>query len=202
MHILHPQHGPRPSGFAMQGAPLGQFFFEVLMPVVLPAPANQKVRPLERAVLPDRRGTALPRAASGAREGVPRRAPRTGIRCVSVNLPPPSPHQVCVLDTMQPLTGIRRDDGDDLRRRYRESSPSLPIYMQRVHWAANSALIPLAKFPISRKTAVPGSVGRLAPGTSAKVVKADGTLAGVGETGELLVHGPQIVRGYYRNPKA
>ena len=47
-----------------------------------------------------------------------------------------------------------------------------------------------------------GSVGRLAPGTSAKVVKADGTLAGVGEIGELLVHGPQIVRGYYHNPKA
>ncbi len=47
-----------------------------------------------------------------------------------------------------------------------------------------------------------GSVGRLAPGTSAKVVKADGTLAGVGESGELFVHGPQIVLGYHRNPKA
>ena len=60
------------------------------------------------------------------------------------------------------------------------------------------------QFPASAASKVsdPGSGGQLAPGTSAKVVKADGTLAGVGECGELLVHGPQVVLGYYRNPKA
>ena len=60
------------------------------------------------------------------------------------------------------------------------------------------------QFPASAASKVsdPGSVGQLAPGTSAKVVKADGTLAGVGECGELLVHGPQVVLGYYRNAKA
>ena len=48
-----------------------------------------------------------------------------------------------------------------------------------------------------------GSCGRLVAGTRAKVVKAeDGTLAGVGERGELLLQGPQVVMGYYRNPKA
>ncbi|KAM5537518.1 hypothetical protein V8D89_008845 [Ganoderma adspersum] len=60
----------------------------------------------------------------------------------------------------------------------------------------------VATFPTSMKVGVPGSCGRLAPGTVAKVVKADGALAGVGESGELLVRGPQVVMGYYRNPKA
>jgi long-subunit acyl-CoA synthetase (AMP-forming) len=46
-----------------------------------------------------------------------------------------------------------------------------------------------------------GSVGTLAPGTSAKVVKRDGSLAGVGEPGELYVKGPQVTLGYYKNEK-
>ncbi|KAI1785720.1 phenylacetyl-CoA ligase [Ganoderma leucocontextum] len=60
----------------------------------------------------------------------------------------------------------------------------------------------ISTFPTSQKVGVLGSVGHLAPGTIAKVVKADGGLAGVGGCGELLVQGPQLVLGYYRNPKA
>ncbi|KAI1785728.1 phenylacetyl-CoA ligase [Ganoderma leucocontextum] len=60
----------------------------------------------------------------------------------------------------------------------------------------------VSNFPTSMKVGVLGSCGRLAPGTIAKVVKEDGELAGVGESGELLVQGPQIVVGYFRIPKA
>ena len=81
------------------------------------------------------------------------------------------------------------------------TSSALPFFRD----AASLTALHIAhggQFPISTKVGVLGSCGRLAPGTRAKVVKADGSLASVGESGELLVQGPQVVMGYYRNPKA
>jgi len=40
------------------------------------------------------------------------------------------------------------------------------------------------------------------PGTSAKVVKEDGSLAKIGEIGELWVKGDQIALGYYGDENA
>ncbi|TFY59370.1 hypothetical protein EVJ58_g5824 [Rhodofomes roseus] len=57
-------------------------------------------------------------------------------------------------------------------------------------------------FPVSQKVGTPGSAGQLVPGTIAKVVKPDGSLAGVGESGELLIQGGQITLGYYGNEAA
>ncbi|KAI0772950.1 phenylacetyl-CoA ligase [Trametes elegans] len=57
-------------------------------------------------------------------------------------------------------------------------------------------------FPISQKVGTLGSAGQLIPGIVAKVVKPDGSLAGVGEPGELLLKGPQIALGYYQNEEA
>jgi long-subunit acyl-CoA synthetase (AMP-forming) len=47
----------------------------------------------------------------------------------------------------------------------------------------------------------PNSVGVLGPSTEAKIMRADGTHAGVGEPGELLVRGRHIALGYWRNEK-
>lgn len=49
----------------------------------------------------------------------------------------------------------------------------------------------------------PGNVGRLAPSTQARLVE-PGTDVDVepGETGELLIRGPQVMAGYLNNPKA
>ncbi|KAJ6590069.1 phenylacetyl-CoA ligase [Mycena vulgaris] len=58
------------------------------------------------------------------------------------------------------------------------------------------------KFPISPKVGVLGSGGKLMPGTTAKVVKSDGTLGSVGERGELYLQGPQVTLGYYKNTAA
>lgn len=44
--------------------------------------------------------------------------------------------------------------------------------------------------------------GKPVANTLVKIVKEDGTLAGVGEEGEVRAKGPQICMGYYNNPQA
>ena len=48
----------------------------------------------------------------------------------------------------------------------------------------------------------PGSAGRILPGVVVKVVRPDGTLAPLGETGELVVKSPSNAIGYLGNEKA
>jgi amino acid adenylation domain-containing protein len=47
----------------------------------------------------------------------------------------------------------------------------------------------------------PGSVGTPLPGTEAWVVDPDGRRLPPGETGELVVHGPHVMAGYWRAPE-
>ncbi len=49
-----------------------------------------------------------------------------------------------------------------------------------------------------------GSIGRLAPGTSARFVSIEDRVSEVpaGEKGELMLHGPQIMKGYWKRPDA
>jgi acyl-CoA synthetase (AMP-forming)/AMP-acid ligase II len=52
-------------------------------------------------------------------------------------------------------------------------------------------------------TMPPGSVGRLSPNTEARLVRpGSGADAGPGETGELLIRGPQVMAGYLGDPGA
>ena len=46
------------------------------------------------------------------------------------------------------------------------------------------------------------SIGRAIPGVTLKVVKEDGSEAAVGEVGELVASGSNIMQGYWRNPEA
>jgi acyl-CoA synthetase (AMP-forming)/AMP-acid ligase II len=46
------------------------------------------------------------------------------------------------------------------------------------------------------------SVGRAIPGVSVRIVGADGADLRAGEPGEILVRGPNVFLGYYRNPEA
>ena len=60
----------------------------------------------------------------------------------------------------------------------------------------------VATSPNEEKVATPGSGGVLIPGMVARVVKPDGSLAREGEAGELVVTGPSMALGYYKNPEA
>ena len=49
---------------------------------------------------------------------------------------------------------------------------------------------------------VPGSSGVAAPNTESRVIDPEGNDLGVDEVGELLVRGPQVMKGYLNNPEA
>jgi 4-coumarate--CoA ligase len=56
--------------------------------------------------------------------------------------------------------------------------------------------------PLSQKIGTLGGAGQLIPGVRARVVKVDGTLAKVGESGELYVKTPSLALRYKNNEKA
>ncbi|EIW81329.1 amp dependent CoA ligase [Coniophora puteana RWD-64-598 SS2] len=60
----------------------------------------------------------------------------------------------------------------------------------------------VSMFSPDRKVGVVGSSGTLAPGITARVVRPDGSLAGVNEPGELWLKSPALALGYYNNPEA
>eukprot|EP00026_Physarum_polycephalum_P002353 Phypoly_transcript_02359.p1 GENE.Phypoly_transcript_02359~~Phypoly_transcript_02359.p1 ORF type:complete len:523 (-),score=74.68 Phypoly_transcript_02359:105-1673(-) len=51
-------------------------------------------------------------------------------------------------------------------------------------------------------TKVPGSVGRLCPNMTMKIVDENGTELGIGQTGEVWLRGPNVMKAYRNNPKA
>ncbi|KAI9461168.1 amp dependent CoA ligase [Russula earlei] len=57
-------------------------------------------------------------------------------------------------------------------------------------------------FPLSQKIGTHGSAGQLIPGVRARILKEDGTLAKVGEPGELCINTPALALGYLNNEKA
>lgn len=48
----------------------------------------------------------------------------------------------------------------------------------------------------------PGSIGTLVANMTAKIVSEEGKELGPGETGELWLHGPNVMKGYLKNPVA
>lgn len=69
-------------------------------------------------------------------------------------------------------------------------------------YGLTEAVASVCLIPPEAKDVTVGSSGRLLPGIKARVIKADGSLAGEGEQGELLITGPSMASCYLDNPKA
>lgn len=60
---------------------------------------------------------------------------------------------------------------------------------------------PVVSFNRDAATNRPGSVGTVIPGTEIRVERADGTEAAMGEVGELLIRGKNVMKGYLHAPE-
>ena len=62
----------------------------------------------------------------------------------------------------------------------------------------------LYQWPVSPKCGRFGTAGAILPAGQIRIVKADGAEADLqkGETGELLIRGPYVALGYYKDPEA
>ncbi|MCA8093584.1 AMP-binding protein [Burkholderia anthina] len=63
-----------------------------------------------------------------------------------------------------------------------------------------SPIVTMNPVDLTDMAAFSGSIGLPAPSTIVRFRHEDGTWAGIGEPGELCVHGPQVMRGYWQRP--
>jgi 4-coumarate--CoA ligase len=71
-------------------------------------------------------------------------------------------------------------------------------------WGMTESCSCITLYPLHRVVGYKygNAVGEIAANTEMKVIKEDGSDAGVGEPGELFARGPQITMGYLNNEKA
>ncbi len=64
-----------------------------------------------------------------------------------------------------------------------------------------SPIVTINPVDISRPTVFNGSIGLPVPSTWVRMRREDGSWAAPGEAGELCVHGPQVMQGYWQRPE-
>jgi len=83
-----------------------------------------------------------------------------------------------------------------LTRRLMEALPEKRIF---VMYGATEASARLSYLPPEELAGAVGSIGRAIPNVELRVLRADGSEADAGETGELVARGSNIMRGYWRD---
>ena len=75
------------------------------------------------------------------------------------------------------------------------------VPVQQVYGMTETGPIAIAQTR-AEALAAPGSIGRPAPLCEARILRPDGTEAAPGEAGEIVVRGPNVMQGYWRDPVA
>ena len=86
----------------------------------------------------------------------------------------------------------------ELTRRLVKALPDKQIFIMYGATEASARLSYLDPADLPRKI---GSIGKAIPNVELKVLRADGTEADVGEVGELVASGPNIMEGYWDDPE-
>jgi len=87
----------------------------------------------------------------------------------------------------------------ELTRRLMTALPGKRIFIMYGATEASARLSYLDPEDLPRKI---GSIGKAIPNVELRVLRADGTQAEVGETGEIIARGANIMSGYWRDPEA
>jgi long-chain acyl-CoA synthetase len=85
-----------------------------------------------------------------------------------------------------------------LTRQLIEALPGKKIF---VMYGATEASARLAYLPPEDLPAHVGSIGRAIPGVELRILREDGSGAGVDEVGEIVARGPNIMEGYWDDPE-
>jgi acyl-CoA synthetase (AMP-forming)/AMP-acid ligase II len=86
----------------------------------------------------------------------------------------------------------------ELTRRLIAALPGKRIFVMYGATEASARLSYLDPAELPRKV---GSIGKAIPEVELRVLRDDGTEAAVGETGELVARGPNIMEGYWNDPQ-
>ena len=72
----------------------------------------------------------------------------------------------------------------------------------RQTWGLSETTGSITVVPLDKEHYIPGTVGSLVANHAARLVDDDGRDVGPGKEGEILVQGPVVIKGYWKNPKA
>lgn len=85
----------------------------------------------------------------------------------------------------------------DIRQQEFFSAIGIPVYQG--YGLTEAAPVISSNTPAAHKF---GTSGRIAPTVECRIVKSDGSYAAVGETGEVVIKGNNVMKGYFHNERA
>jgi long-chain acyl-CoA synthetase len=147
----------------------------------------QKLTGLQGKLL--RSALTLSRAVGGRRAGLGQRAAHAVL------------DRVVLAKVRATLGGRLRlcvSGGGALPRHVDETMLGLGLPLKNGYGLTETSPVASVRLPSQR---TPGHIGPPLPQTRIEARRPDGGRCGVGETGVLWIHGPQVMQGYYDNPK-
>lgn len=122
---------------------------------------------------------------------------------------------ITAFNALSTVPGVTAEDMACFDRIYSGGAPIAPALLEQIEarlgvkihssygmteLTAPTHLAPyMSEIPVDQESGAL-AIGKLVPGTSAKIVDTDGSVMPVGQSGELMVKGPQVMEGYWEKP--